>query len=184
MLEGLNGVLKSVSSLTNQIEKIKRMPEDVEKHVHEDIRNDLPSFGKVLQRKRTEPGTDLGNVIDRAARMEGIDRNLVRAVIQTESSFNSSAQIKDGAIGMMQLMPDTAAEMNVDPRNPRENIEGGVKYLGKMMDRYDSLEEALAAYNAGPSAVEEHGGVPPFDETQNYVKKVLSTFRQLTQAGS
>lgn len=177
-------MLKSVSSLTKQIEKIKKMPETVESDVRNEVQEDLPSFGKVLRNKKTESDTDLGSVIERVSGSEGIDEDLVRAVIETESNFNSSARSEDGAVGMMQLMPDTAAEMNVDPENPRENIEGGVKYLGKMMDRYDSLEEALAAYNAGPAAVDEYGGVPPFDETQNYVKKVLSSFRQLKQAGS
>lgn len=184
MFEGLNGMLKSVSSLTKQIEKIKEMPRNVEQDVRSEIEQDLPSFGKVLQQKKTESGTDLGSVINRVSDSEGIDSDLVRAVIETESNFNQSARSEDGALGMMQLMPGTAAEMGVNPENPRENIEGGVKYLGKMMDRYDSLEEALAAYNAGPGAVDEYDGVPPFDETQNYVKKVLSTFRQLKQAGS
>jgi len=82
----------------------------------------------------------------------------------------------------MQLMPETAEELGVDPGNPRENVRGGIKYLGQLVDKYGDLEKALAAYNAGPSAVDQHDGVPPFPETQNYVKKVLSTFRQLKQA--
>ena len=179
-MDGLNGVLKSISSLNKHIEKIKDTPNQIRKDIDESV----PSFGRVLNQKKTAPDTDLGTTIDRVAEQEGVDSDLVRAVIQTESDFNHSARSKKGAVGLMQLMPETAQDLGVDPENPQENIEGGVRYLGKMMDKYGNLEEALAAYNAGPAAVDEHGGVPPFDETQDYVKKVLSSFRQLKGSGS
>jgi soluble lytic murein transglycosylase-like protein len=179
-MDGLNDVLKSISSLNKHIEEIKNTPNKV----RNDIDENLPSFGRMLNEKKTEPDTDLGSTIDRVAREEGVDKNLVRAVIRTESDFDHEARSKKGAVGLMQLMPDTASELGVDPEDPRQNIKGGVQYLGKMMDRYGNLEEALAAYNAGPAAVDEHGGVPPFGETQDYVKKVLSTFRQLKGSGS
>lgn len=183
MLDGLNGMLKKVSSLNDQIEKIKSMPQKVEQGAKQEIKDSLP-FSAILSQKRTQPDTDLGELIDRVSDNEGVDKDLVRSVIQTESNFNHNARSQDGAIGLMQLMPETADELGVDPENPSQNVKGGVKYLGNMMDRYDNLEDALAAYNAGPEAVDRHGGVPPFDETQEYVKKVLSNFRQLKQSGT
>ncbi len=179
-MDGLNDVLKSISSLNKQIEEIKKTPNQVRK----DINNSVPSFGRVLNEKKTAPDTGLGTTIDQVAQEEGVDSDLVRAVIQTESDFDHQAKSKEGAIGLMQIMPDTASELGVNPKDPQENIQGGVQYLGKMMDRYDDLKKALAAYNAGPATVDKHGGIPPFDETQDYVKKVLSTFRKLKRSGS
>ena len=100
--------------------------------------------------------------------------DLVRAVIQVESAFNPVAVSPKGAMGLMQLMPATAAEYGVrDPFVPEQNIGGGVAYLRRLLDRYDhKIELALAAYNAGPGSVEKYGDVPPYRETQDYVKRV------------
>jgi soluble lytic murein transglycosylase-like protein len=109
------------------------------------------------------------------ARLNGVRPSLVRAVVQVESGFNPSAYSPKGAMGLMQLMPGTAREFGVrHPFNPEENVRGGVAYLRQLLDRYDNNEElALAAYNAGPSAVDKHGQtVPPYRETRNYVSKV------------
>lgn len=109
------------------------------------------------------------------ARRNGVRESLVRAVIQVESAFNPAAVSPKGAIGLMQLMPATARELGVrNAFNPSENVEGGVKYLRQLLDRYDEDEAlALAAYNAGPGAVERHGlHVPPYRETRDYVSKV------------
>jgi soluble lytic murein transglycosylase-like protein len=107
--------------------------------------------------------------------LQGIRADLVRAVIQVESAFNPRALSPKGAMGLMQLMPATAARFGVvDPFNPGENIRGGVGYLKLLLDRYDHNEQlALAAYNAGPLAVDRHGSqIPPYLETQNYVKRI------------
>lgn len=187
VFEGLNGVLRQVSDLNKHIEDIKQMPDRIEDDVRRSVNESLPDFAQVLEEKKTESqsGRSLDQFVSQVSRTEGVDESLVQAVIRAESNFNPEARSKDGAIGLMQLMPDTARELGIEnPENPRENIKGGVKYLGKMIDRYDDLEKALAAYNAGPQAVDQHGGVPPFDETQNYVKKVLSTFRQLKESGT
>jgi transglycosylase-like protein with SLT domain/uncharacterized protein DUF4124 len=114
-------------------------------------------------------------VIRHHADQQGIRPDLVRAVIQVESGFNPRAVSPKGAMGLMQLMPATAAEFGViDPFNPIENIRAGVRYLRQLLDRYNRNEQlALAAYNAGPRAVEKYGNkVPPYKETQNYVKKI------------
>jgi hypothetical protein len=111
--------------------------------------------------------------IDRAARQHGIDPALIRAVIHAESGFNPGARSRKGAIGLMQLMPGTASDMGVDPTTVPQNIHGGTKYLAMLMNQYQgNILLATAAYNAGPSNVERFGGVPPFPETQTYVKRV------------
>jgi soluble lytic murein transglycosylase-like protein len=122
-------------------------------------------------RRRLHP-----HIEDVAAR-HALDPNLVRAVIQVESAWNPRAVSAKGAMGLMQLMPGTAAELGVtNPFNPEENIRGGVAYLKRLLDRFDgNAELALAAYNAGPGAVEKYGRrVPPYRETRQYVKKIKS----------
>ena len=113
-------------------------------------------------------------IIQEAAALHGVDADLVKAVIQTESRFNPRAQSGVGAQGLMQLMPRTAKAVGIeDPFDPRQNIFGGVKYLSQMMQRYDgNTALALAAYNAGPGNVRRHRGVPPFRETRGYVTKI------------
>jgi soluble lytic murein transglycosylase-like protein len=103
---------------------------------------------------------------------------LVKAVIAAESAFDPGAVSRKGAQGLMQLMPMTAAGLGVgDPLEPSENVRGGVNYLREMIDRYGDLTRALAAYNAGPAAVDRYGGVPPYRETRDYVARVLAYYR-------
>ena len=118
-------------------------------------------------------------VIDEAAARHGVDANLVRAVIQVESAYRAQARSRKGAIGLMQLMPDTARRFAVkNPYDPVANIEGGIKYLKFLLDRFDSVEPlALAAYNAGEAAVERFRGVPPYAETRNYVQAVQAVLK-------
>src|SRR5689334_1496494 len=112
--------------------------------------------------------------INRHSERLGVAADLVRAVIQVESAFNPTAVSNKGAMGLMQLMPDTARQLGVgNPFNPDQNIRGGVTYLKQLLDRYDNNDElALAAYNAGAGNVDKYDGVPPFKETKNYVNKI------------
>jgi soluble lytic murein transglycosylase-like protein len=118
---------------------------------------------------------DFNKIIDYAAKKYNISSSIIKAVIKAESDFNPSVVSTAGAMGLMQLMPGTARSLGVnDAFDPVENIEGGVKYLKEMLEKFGgNLELALAAYNAGPGNVVKYGGIPPFDETQNYVKKIM-----------
>ena len=116
------------------------------------------------------------------SKRHNIDPALVRAVVETESNFNPTARSKKGAIGLMQLMPETARELKVDPWDPAENLDGGIRYLKKLREQYDTnLKLALAAYNAGWRNVEKYQGVPPFPETRNYVSRVIKRYRQYSK---
>ena len=124
-------------------------------------------------------------LINHAARLHGVPEALLHAVIQVESGYNASATSSRGAVGLMQLMPATAAEMGVvDIWDPASNISGGARYLRRLLNTFDgNVELALAAYNAGPGAVQRHGRViPPFTETQTYVPRVLRHYRQFQLA--
>lgn len=152
-------------SLTNDV--LKRAIQEVN-----DARRD---YSKPQIRTSNSQILDMVNNI---AQKHGVDEKLVQALIKQESGFNPKAKSKVGAMGLMQLMPATAKSLGVkDPYNPQQNVEGGVKYLKSMLNRYNgNVILALAAYNAGPNAVDKYSGVPPYKETQNYVKSILANY--------
>lgn len=121
-------------------------------------------------------GTPYGEIIAAASEAHGVNPMLVRALIQVESKFRPTARSRKGAMGLMQLMPSTVREYNLrNPFEPKANIEAGIKHLKTLIDRFgSSIELGLAAYNAGPGAVEKFNGVPPYRETRNYVSRILS----------
>lgn len=108
-----------------------------------------------------------------AARKHGVPEDLFLRLVQQESGWNPVAVSSKGATGLAQLMPQTAERLGVDINNAEENLDGGARYLRMMFDKFGTWELALAAYNAGPAAVEEHDGIPPYAETENYVKAIL-----------
>jgi len=121
---------------------------------------------------------ELDTLVQQTAEKHHVDPNLVRAVISTESNWNADAVSRKGALGLMQLVPGTAHLLGVgNAFDPAQNVDAGVRYLGMLLDRYNGdLNKALAAYNAGPGAVDRFGGVPNFPETRNYVQKVTATY--------
>lgn len=122
-------------------------------------------------------------LIQKSARKHKVRESFVRSIVAAESNFDSEAVSPAGAIGLMQVMPQTAQEFGCDPTIPEENIEAGTRYLRVLMDRYaghrDPLKRVIAAYNAGPGNVDRYRGVPPFRETRTYVKRVMKNLREL-----
>lgn len=125
------------------------------------------------------PKAELRLLIDRYARFFGLAPQLVQAVVQAESGYNVRALSSKGAMGLMQLMPGTAALLGVSNAwDPQQNVRGGTAYLREQLDRFGSVRLAVAAYHAGPNAVKKYNGVPPYPDTEEYVERVLSLYQQ------
>ena len=130
------------------------------------------------QGSNTSTSGDFNAMIKEASQKYNVDPKLVSAVAETESGFQQDAVSSAGAVGVMQLMPDTAAALGVNPYDEQQNIEGGAHYLREMLDDFGGdVRKAVAAYNAGAQAVHNYNGVPPYRETQDYVNKVLDLYQ-------
>jgi soluble lytic murein transglycosylase-like protein len=134
---------------------------------------DAAAFGALV-------ASESSRLVRKSAAEAGVDPRLVAAVTESESNFDPRATSATGAAGLMQLMPETARELGViDRYDPEQNMRGGSRYLRALLDRFHGdVPLAVAAYNAGPGAVEKYGGVPPFSETQSYVRRVMETYRR------
>lgn len=178
--QGMGVADKIYNSLTGeQLSKLQEFSK--EKNITPLFLNDKKNEISNSTNKEIKPNTKAldriqkyENVIDEAAKKFNVDKQLIKSVILTESAGKVNAKSHANAKGLMQLMDSTAADMGVkNPWNPKENIFGGTKYLSKMLKEHDGdTDLALAAYNAGPGNVRKYKGIPPFKETQNYVKRV------------
>lgn len=176
MLEGKSQVLGAVASSIRDVSlESTRKAESFLGISQNSIQQMLPP---VQLTKMSGKSRDFDEIVEQAAAKYDLPVKLIKSVIQKESNFNPNAISPAGASGLMQLMPATARGLGViNIFDPAENIHAGAKYLRQMMDKYGGdLELALAAYNAGPGNVDKYGGIPPFKETQNYVRKVTSSF--------
>jgi len=188
-IEGLQNALARIDAIQSRIEELNPNSEELQSTAN--------VFGQVLNNAiqgqsnddnaspdespalRLQPNTQFSEMIQQQSQAQQVDPDLVKAVIRQESGFNPKAVSHVGAQGLMQLMPGTAAGLGVtDSFNPEQNIAGGAKYLKNLLNKYgQSVPMALAAYNAGPGAVDKYHGVPPYKETQNYVKNVMKSYR-------
>jgi soluble lytic murein transglycosylase-like protein len=144
----------------------------------------LDPLGAGMKLEGGKPTPDIENAIKNAAQSNNIDPNLLDALVDAESSYDPTARSRAGAMGLSQLMPETARDMGVtNPFDPAQNVHGGAKYLSGLINKYHGdIKLALAAYNAGPGAVDRAGGVPHYPETQAYVQRVLRFYQQRKSA--
>ncbi|HIQ88388.1 TPA: lytic transglycosylase domain-containing protein [Candidatus Galligastranaerophilus faecipullorum] len=195
LITGLDLTLRRLSSIENSINRILGTDEDLSvqnKSAAKEFKNILDE--KLNENTKTAENNiekttfknsreNIENLIEKYAAKNNLDPDFIKAVVKQESGFNPDAKSKCGAMGLMQLMPQTAKGLGVvDAFDPEQNIEGGVKYLKSMLNRFNNDPKlALAAYNAGPGAVQKYGDIPPYRETQNYVKNIMSSYEALKE---
>jgi len=183
-ISGLELTLRRIGQIESNFKELLNQTQEVSEFdgvLRNALNSDSPDLPEELYVKPfgqtfNSPKTEVDEIIRKCAKENNLDENLVKAVIKAESGFNTQARSPVGALGLMQLMPSTAKGLGVNnPLDPEQNVAGGTKYLKNLINRFDGrLDFALAAYNAGSGAVKKYGGIPPYPETQNYVKRVLN----------
>ncbi len=196
LITGLDLTLRRLNTIENSINRILGPDENISNAqkssaakefksiLDEKIAADKPQNQNALPVEKASFKNSRENIeglIEKYAQKNNLDPDFIKAVVKQESGFNPDATSKCGAMGLMQLMPNTAKGLGVtNAYDPEQNIEGGVKYLKSMLNRFNNDPKlALAAYNAGPGAVQKYGDVPPYRETQNYVKNILASYEAM-----
>lgn len=190
-LSGLELTLRRISAIESQFQEMMNFGMDVAQ-TDSDFQKILDStYEKEYGTKPGVPSSgenvshgEIDKLIEKYSTQNNLDPDFVKAVVKQESGFNPKAKSHCGAMGLMQLMPSTAQGLGVtNAFDAEQNIYGGTKYLKGLMDRFGNNKElALAAYNAGPNAVKKYNGIPPYRETQNYVKNVMASYGRFKDA--
>lgn len=180
-MSGIDRVIQRISSIEQRFHLQQAgKSADFQQMLAAEMNSGLRTGAKGAAAQEPAAGSkDIQSMIDRSSRKYGVDAKLITAVARNESNFNPDAVSPAGAVGVMQLMPETAQALGVqNVFDARENIDGGVKYLKELLTKFNGdATKAVAAYNAGPQAVARYQGVPPYRETQAYVGKVLQQYR-------
>lgn len=175
-MSGIDRVLQRINSIEQRFGKSQIVKNNEFSQLLDDAMN---NSGPTSVSSKTATPAEITKLIDVSAHKYGVDPKLIAAVAKNESAFNPQAVSSAGAVGIMQLMPETAKALGVhNLYDPQENIDGGVKYLKELLTTFNGdVTKAVAAYNAGPQAVMNHNGIPPYKETKAYVGKVLQEYR-------
>lgn len=176
-ITGLEITLQRINAIEQQFQKLAN---ELEKKPDKDFQSILDSSMRSHDYGEDVSKEEINGLIEAYSQKNDLDPDFVRAVVKQESGFNEHATSRCGAAGLMQLMPGTAKSLGViDPYNAEDNVKGGTKMLANLLKTYGGNKElALAAYNAGGGAVKKYGGIPPYGETQRYVKNVLSIYNR------
>lgn len=173
---GIQSRMQEIQAKMNRVFGTRSLPQGAPSFSDLDVRPLDPKAPGIALRPSPNEAS-FKPMIDRAAQASNVDADLLSSLVDAESSYDPSARSSVGAMGLTQLMPDTAKAMGVqDPFDPQQNLNGGAKYLRHLLDQFNDVPKALAAYNAGPGAVNKFGGVPPYGETQRYVQRIMGAY--------
>lgn len=178
-MQGINQILQRMNTIEQKFQGSPRTNGDFSKILATEQASIPSTTASSGGTEKTFATDDISNIIQFTAKKYGVDPKLATAVAKVESNLQPDVVSSAGAVGVMQLMPDTAQGLGVrNSKDPRENIDGGVRYLKQLMTTFDGdVTKAVAAYNAGPQAVEKYNGTPPYSETQAYVTKVMALYK-------